>query len=206
MKKLKIAAEGEYVEKKSRFICRLYIINSFEEATKIIASQRKEFYDAKHHCSAMIIGSKGEQMRCNDDGEPSGTAGRPMLEVLKHEDLTNILCVVTRYFGGTLLGTGGLVRAYTESLKDAISKSSFCFETNALKLTYSYSYNLEPVLSRFFRDNEITVTANEYSDNVKTTLILPLDKIDVKNKLVDITNNAITLVSEEESTFLVDIK
>jgi len=102
---------GEIEEKKSRFIAHVEPVTSEEEATAFITAMKKQYFDARHNCYAFVIGDNSELTRCSDDGEPSGTAGRPMLEVLTGEGITNVVCVVTRYFGGTLLGTGGLVRA-----------------------------------------------------------------------------------------------
>ena len=112
--------EGEIIEKKSRFIATVQPVETEEEAVAFIDSMKKKYWDARHNCSAFVIGSKNEVTRCSDDGEPSGTAGRPMLEVLLGEGIRNIAVVVTRYFGGTLLGTGGLVRAYTKGAKIAV--------------------------------------------------------------------------------------
>ena len=110
--------ESEIIEKKSRFITTIKKVNTIEEATAFIDETKKKYWDARHNCSAFIIGDNGECTRCSDDGEPSGTAGRPMLEVLQGEKLCDVAVIVTRYFGGTLLGTGGLVRAYTHSVKE----------------------------------------------------------------------------------------
>ena len=118
-------AEAEYVEKRSRFIATLVPVTSEEEATAEIEVLRKKYYDARHNCYAYIVFSDdGKEVieRSSDDGEPSGTAGRPILDVLSGNQIRNILVVVTRYFGGTLLGTGGLVRAYTTATKDAVDK------------------------------------------------------------------------------------
>ena len=112
--------EGEIVEKKSRFIATIRKCETEEEAVAFIEEMKKKYWDARHNCSAFIIGSRGELTRCSDDGEPSGTAGRPMLEVLTGSGIRNIAVVVTRYFGGTLLGTGGLVRAYTQAVKEGL--------------------------------------------------------------------------------------
>jgi len=109
----------EIVIKKSRFIGQLYPVGSMEEAQSVLAEVKKKYWDARHNCSAMVIGERGEYTRCSDDGEPQGTAGVPMLEALKGSGLTNVLAVVTRYFGGVLLGTGGLVRAYTSAVSEA---------------------------------------------------------------------------------------
>ena len=111
---------AEIVEKKSRFIASLRPVKTEEEALLFLEETRKKYWDARHNCYAWIIGEHGEQKRCSDDGEPQGTAGVPMLEALKHSGLTNILAIVTRYFGGTLLGAGGLVRAYTQGVSEAV--------------------------------------------------------------------------------------
>ena len=113
-------AEAELVEKKSRFIATVRPVSSEEEAIAFIDEMKKKYYDARHNCSAFIIGSNAQMTRSSDDGEPSGTAGKPMLEVLLGSGIRNIAAVVTRYFGGTLLGTGGLVRAYSGVLKEAL--------------------------------------------------------------------------------------
>ncbi len=106
-------AEAELVEKKSRFIATVRPVASEEEAAAFIEEMKKKYYDARHNCSAYVIGSRAQITRSSDDGEPGGTAGRPMLEVLLGSGIRNVAVVVTRYFGGTLLGTGGLVRAYS---------------------------------------------------------------------------------------------
>lgn len=114
--------EGEITEKKSRFIATVQRVETEQEAAAFIEKTKKKYWDARHNCSAFVIGSRGELTRCSDDGEPAGTAGRPMLEVLLAEELCNVAVVVTRYFGGTLLGTGGLVRAYTQAVKAGLDK------------------------------------------------------------------------------------
>ena len=106
--------EGEIVEKKSRFIATLFPVHSEEEAAAFIESMKKKYWDARHNCSAFVLGERAQVTRCSDDGEPSGTAGKPMLEVLLGAEVRNAAVVVTRYFGGTLLGTGGLGRAYRQ--------------------------------------------------------------------------------------------
>lgn len=110
----------EIVEKKSRFICDLFYVENVDEAIKNINGVKKKYFDAKHHCYAYVLGENGDIVKYSDDGEPQGTAGKPMLDILKYANLTNVLAVVTRYFGGTLLGTGGLVRAYSEATKNCI--------------------------------------------------------------------------------------
>ena len=112
--------EGELTEKKSRFIATTRPVESEEEAVAFIDEMKKKYWDARHNCSAYVIGERGQVQRCSDDGEPAQTAGRPMLDVLLGAEVKNICVVVTRYFGGTLLGTGGLVRAYTKGAKIAV--------------------------------------------------------------------------------------
>ena len=111
--------EGRYEDRKSKFIGDLYFVESQEQAIELLNEVKAKYRDARHHCYAYII-REGNYMRYSDDGEPQGTAGMPMLDVLRRENLTNVLCVVTRYFGGVLLGAGGLCRAYTKAAKDAL--------------------------------------------------------------------------------------
>ena len=115
--------QAELVEKKSRFIANVRPVESEAEAVAFIDEMKKKYWDARHNCSAFVIGTKAELTRCSDDGEPSGTAGRPMLEVLLGEGVRNVAVVVTRYFGGILLGTGGLVRAYTAAASGALQQA-----------------------------------------------------------------------------------
>ena len=113
----------EIVEKKSRFIAQVFPVETEEEVATILEQMKKKYWDARHNCYAFVLGEASQISRCSDDGEPSGTAGRPILEVINGKELTNILIVVTRYFGGTLLGTGGLVRAYSQSAQAGIMAS-----------------------------------------------------------------------------------
>ena len=126
MKEIKIVyegGEGELIEKKSRFIATVRPVEGEEEALDFIAAMKKKYWNATHNCSAFVVGENQELQRCSDDGEPQGTAGRPMLDVLLGEEVHNAAVVVTRYFGGTLLGTGGLVRAYSKSVQEGLRAS-----------------------------------------------------------------------------------
>ena len=197
MKKLVKSEEGIYIEKKSKFICHLFNVTSADEVTEIIKAEKKKYYDAKHHCYAYVMGDEGSDIKCSDDGEPSGTAGRPMLDILKKEGLTDILCVVTRYFGGTLLGTGGLVRAYSAALKDAIDKSAFKNETEAVIVKYKYGYNFDARISSYLRDKDIKVLDSEYSDAVEITIVLEKEMYSaVDSDLVNITNGSVEKTDE----------
>ena len=184
------AERGEYTEKKSRFIADLFYVESEEQAEAALSRVRKEFYDARHHCSAFIIrkmqpkeelrdagsGKNGAPqliMRSSDDGEPQGTAGHPMLDVLSGAELVNVLAVVTRYFGGTLLGTGGLVRSYTKALQDALEKSILIERRNGIPLTVSADYTALGKLEYFFAKEELPALAKEYGGNVTETILVP---------------------------------
>ena len=139
---------GEIIEKKSRFIGELYHIESSEEAKQLVAAAKKKYYDARHHCYAYILGNDGENKKYGDDGEPQGTAGLPMLSVLEGHDLTDCLVVVTRYFGGTLLGTGGLVRAYSAAAEEAIKNAAFAERIPGFSILVHADYKNEGTLRR----------------------------------------------------------
>ena len=128
--------QGELTEKKSRFIATVCPVKTEEDALAFLERMRKRYWDARHNCYAFVIGAKGELARYSDDGEPGGTAGRPMLEVLNGEGICNAAVVVTRYFGGVLLGTGGLVRAYTQAVKEGLKNSSLG------RMCYGYEINV----------------------------------------------------------------
>ena len=133
--------QGEYEEKKSRFIATVRSVQTEEEAVSFIEEMKKKYWDARHNCSAFCIGSRGELTRCSDDGEPSGTAGRPMLEVLLGSGVRNVAVVVTRYFGGVLLGTGGLVRAYTQAVKEGLAACEIGIMRQGTELLIEAEYN-----------------------------------------------------------------
>lgn len=167
--------KGLYEEKKSRFISEIFPVADDEQATEIIEKTKKKYWDARHNCYAYIIGSNGESTRCNDDGEPSGTAGRPMLEVLEREDVYNCLVVVTRYFGGTLLGTGGLVRAYTNAVKYALEDSQILEKIDGYECVVNIEYNNIGKIQHVAEQMNITVTDTEYTEKVAMRVALPLD-------------------------------
>ena len=202
MKKLLSPEEGIYIEKKSKFICHLFKVSDTDQIQEIIRSEKKKYFDARHHCYAYILGDDGKDYKCSDDGEPSGTAGRPMLDILQKEGLTDILCVVTRYFGGTLLGTGGLVRAYSAALKDAIDKSTFKNETEAVIVKCKYGYNFDAKISYYLRDKDIKVLENDYSDAVEITVVLEKEMYSsVDSHLKDLTNGSIEKTDETECMY-----
>ena len=167
---------GEIVEKKSRFIATVIPISSEEEAISFIEQMKKKYWDARHNCSAYVIGTRNETVRCSDDGEPSGTAGKPMLDVLLNEGIHNCAVVVTRYFGGTLLGTGGLVRAYQASTKEGLENSTIITKQYGKKLLVTTDYNGIGKLQYIASAEELTTLDTEYTDIVKATLLMPPQK------------------------------
>ena len=158
---------AEIIVKKSKFIATLYEANSKDEAEKILQNVRKKYFDAKHHCYAYII-EKIE--KCSDDGEPSGTAGAPLLALLKSANLTNVIIIVTRYFGGILLGTGGLVRAYTESAKNAIENAKIVYKDYGIQFEIEISYNNLKEILFICKNLDINIIKIEYQENVKLLL------------------------------------
>lgn len=173
----------ELVEKKSKFIASLYIVNSVQEAEEKIKQVKKKFYDAKHNCSAYVINQNGEiTKKSSDDGEPSGTAGAPMLEILEKNNFANVLVVVTRYFGGILLGTGGLVRAYSDSLKGAIKNATIAYQEPGYELEVTLEYSDLENFKYYCGKNNIRIIDNEYLDNVICKIELNIDE---KDKLED---------------------
>ncbi len=132
--------EYELVIKKSRFIAHVAPARTTEQADAVIAAVRKQYWDARHHCVAMIIGTHADQQRSSDDGEPSGTAGTPMLEVLRRRELTDLVVVVTRYFGGVKLGAGGLVRAYSGAVSEALDTARIVRRTPVVRVGVEMSH------------------------------------------------------------------
>ena len=165
--------EAELTEKKSRFIATTFPVTSEEEALAFLESTKKKYWNATHNCSAYVIGRNHELKRCSDDGEPSKTAGRPMLDVLLGEDIHNIAVVVTRYFGGTLLGTGGLVRAYSEAVKAGLSKSILIEKHLGIRLKISTDYNGIGKIQYLTSQSNIQILNSEYTDIVTTELLIP---------------------------------
>lgn len=173
MKTVYLGGEAEIVEKKSRFIATVRPVTSEEEATAFINEMKKKYWDAKHNCSAFVLGDRQEISRCSDDGEPAQTAGRPMLDVLLREDIHNVAVVVTRYFGGVLLGTGGLVRAYQKATQEGLSASTIIDKKEGRKLTIGTDYNGLGKLQYLVAQNDLTTIDTIYTEKVELILMVP---------------------------------
>ena len=158
---------GEIVEKKSRFIATALYVGNQQEAEEKLADIFKKYWDAKHNCYAYVIGVNGENTKCSDNGEPSGTAGKPILEVINGSGLTNILVVVTRYFGGVLLGTGGLVRAYTQAAQAGIAAAKVGEMVYSQLLTLEVGYNMINNVKYYLSQNVIAINAERYEASVQ---------------------------------------
>ena len=183
------AGEAEFVEKRSSFLGHVRYVETEDEAKAFVTEMKKKFYDARHNCWCYII--KDGAVRHSDDGEPQGTAGIPMLEVLKREGVTNVVCVVTRYFGGVLLGTGGLLRAYTKSAKDALNAAGICVVRRWVKAEIACSYAMLERLKTECTTIGGVVADIEYSADVCLKLLLPEDKADAfSQRTADVTAGA----------------
>ena len=196
--------EGEIIEKKSRFIATVRIVNTEEEATMFIDEMKKKYWNATHNCSAFVVGERAELTRCSDDGEPSGTAGRPMLEVLLGEGIRNVAVVVTRYFGGVLLGTGGLVRAYTQAVKEGLNqckKGVMCFGTRmAIKASYTDIGKIQYILGQ----ENIPIENSQYAEDVEFTILFQEIKEKELVKKITEATNARAKISVLERLYFVD--
>ncbi len=196
-------AEAELVEKKSRFIATVRPVSSEEEAIAFIDEMKKKYYDARHNCSAFIIGSNAQMTRSSDDGEPSGTAGKPMLEVLLGSGIRNIAAVVTRYFGGTLLGTGGLVRAYSGVLKEALESCETARQHFGVKCKIKTDYNAVGKIQYLIAGKEIQTEDTVYAENVEMTVIAPIEEYDRLCKEIVEATSARAEIEEIERLYYV---
>lgn len=170
--------QGEYEEKKSRFIATVRPCQSEAEAAAFIEEMKKKYWDARHNCSAFVIGSRGELTRCSDDGEPSGTAGRPMLEALMGSGIRNAAVVVTRYFGGVLLGTGGLVRAYTQAVKEGLAACETGVMRPGAEFRLDTDYNSVGKILYLLAQRGLEPLESDYGEAVSLKVLLPAEEAD----------------------------
>lgn len=194
--------QGEITEKKSRFIATVRPVESEEEAVSFINETKKKYWDARHNCSAFVIGKRQELTRCSDDGEPAGTAGRPMLDVLLKENIHNAAVVVTRYFGGVLLGTGGLVRAYQQATKAGLSASEIIEKKDGAVLFIRTDYTGIGRLQYLFAQEKITVMDTVYEADVLVKAVIPEnDKKRIEKTIIEQTNGTAKLEWGDDVTF-----
>lgn len=194
--------QGEIIEKKSRFIATVKPVKSEEEAVSFINEIKKKYWDARHNCSAFVIGKRQELTRCSDDGEPAGTAGRPMLDVLLKEDIHDAAVVVTRYFGGVLLGTGGLVRAYQQATKQGLLASDIIEKQDGSILLIRTDYTGIGKLQYLFAQEKITVIDTEYAADVLVKAVIPeADRERIEKIITEQTNGTAKQEWGDEVTF-----
>lgn len=166
----------EIVEKKSRFIANLIYIENEEQAQDKIKEIKKKYYDARHNCYAYrVVEGDSIIQRSSDDGEPSGTAGAPMLNILEKNEIANVIVIVTRYFGGILLGTGGLVKAYSEATQKSIENNQIIEKENGYEVRISSPYENIKKIEYFLKTNNITILNKEFLDNVNIIVELSID-------------------------------
>ena len=194
-----IKEDGQVQEeiKKSRFICHAKRVYSEEEARAFITAIKKEHYKATHNCSAFIIGERSEIKRTSDNGEPSGTAGVPMLGVLENHNLTNVCVVVTRYFGGIKLGAGGLIRAYAGSVALAVKEIGIVEIKEQAGIQIQMSYAQYQEYGNFLKEHNLMELETNFTDQVETIIFVDKeDKEDIKSSLIEFFNGKVTLTDQ----------
>lgn len=195
--------QGEYEEKKSRFIATVRKCGSEGEALAFIEEMKKKYWDARHNCYAYCLGDRGEFTRCSDGGEPGGTAGRPMLEVLLGEGIRNAAVVVTRYFGGVLLGTGGLVRAYTRAVQEGLKHCRVGWMRHGVELLAVTDYNGIGKILYLLKNAGIEPVSSEYTDSVTLRLVIPKSEAEaIQNRMVEATGGKVKFEKIKELYFV----
>ena len=195
--------EGEIIEKKSRFIATIRKVETEDEATAFIEEMKKKYWDARHNCSAFVIGERAQLTRCSDDGEPSGTAGRPMLEVLLGDGVRNIAVVVTRYFGGVLLGTGGLVRAYTQAVKEGLSACKIGVMCEGYEVSLKTDYNGVGKVLYILGQRGLEAFESDYGENVILRVRVVNEMVDdLTKELIEATAGRIEVIKDAKVSFI----
>lgn len=188
---------SEVVEKKSRFLGEAWPVSSVEETEEILNSIRKKYYDARHHVFAYRIGENAVE-KASDDGEPSRTAGFPILSILKNENITNVMVVVTRYFGGTLLGTGGLVRAYSLAAQQAVADAGILMKEPFARYRIPLDYTMLGKVQYMLNEHEWPILDTEYADKVVLKVMIPEERCAAFEKeFTDLVNGTVTLAKPE---------
>ena len=209
MKTYKTIADGEifsagYEVNKSKFLAHVVHVETEENARDFVQMIRKKYFDATHNCSAWVLGERGDKQKSNDDGEPGGTAGNPILEAIKKNELTNCAVVVTRYFGGIKLGAGGLIRAYSHTAALGISKAKIVQMTLFKKISLTLEYNSLATVENYLRNKKIPVTNSDYAAVVTLEiLLLPAQVETFLTELNDLT--AANFLHEELEEILLPV-
>lgn len=199
MKTVYAGGEAEIVEKKSRFIATVRPVSSEEEAVAFVNEMKKKYWDARHNCFAFVVGERQELNRCSDDGEPAQTAGRPMLDVLLGEDIHNAAVVVTRYFGGVLLGTGGLVRAYQKAAQEGLAASIIIDKKKGRRLSVGVDYPGLGKMQYFIAQNGLTLVDTFYTEKVELKMMVPSElEEQTEKQIIEATNGSACICWEEE--------
>lgn len=194
--------QSEIEIKKSRFICQLYRVTDESEAKEIIQKVKKEHWKANHNCSAFLIGDQNQIQRSSDDGEPSGTAGIPMLEVLKKRELINVLAIVTRYFGGTKLGAGGLIRAYGNAVSHALDEIGIVEGKLQQEISVKIEYPLLGKLQNFIETTDFSIKEILYTDVVEVLCMVDEELgAQFEAEVINILNNQCAVEHRDSSYF-----
>lgn len=192
---------GEIVEKKSRFIATVRLVETEEEALAFIEEMKKKYWDARHNWFVYSVGANREYTRCSDDGEPSGTAGRPMLDVVLGEDIYNVAVVVTRYFGGVLLGTGGLVRAYSKAVQEGLKNSQIIEKQYGISLEVTTDYTGIGKIQYIAGENKLPILDSEYTDKVVLKILVPNAEVGRIEKVITEGTNGKAIMRKEKDLY-----
>ena len=199
---LKKGGEGYYEEKKSRFLAAAYRISDEQEALAYIEAARKKYWDARHSCYAYVLGGNNELMRFSDDGEPSGTAGKPILDVITGRELTNAVIVVTRYFGGVLLGTGGLVRAYQKASIEALEDAVIAEKKQGKEFSIITDYTGLGKIQYIAANEKVNIMDTLYTDNVNIIIVCDSEKYEAfTKKVIEVTAGKVNMTKAEDVVF-----
>lgn len=197
--------DGEIVEKKSRFLSSIVKVTSEEEAQEVVARRKKQYWDARHTCWAYVIGDRGQLQRFSDDGEPQGTAGKPILDVLAGKKITNAMILVTRYFGGILLGTGGLVRAYSKAASEAVEHATILEEISGVWISMKMEYTDLGKVQYYLETEGIATLDAAYTECVTLDVIVEEERAgQMESALTEKTGGRIEYLSREKTVFAMD--
>lgn len=201
---LKESGNGLIVEKKSRFIATALPAASEEEAVSLVEAVKKKYWDARHNCYAFVLGKQAELTRCSDDGEPAGTAGKPVLETILSSGIRNTAVVVTRYFGGTLLGTGGLVRAYTQAAQAALADAGVVTVRYGVELQLTTDYSGVGKIQYILGRMGVEIREAAYEDIVRLKLLVPYEQSESLCKELTEATAGRTKIEEKEKYYFED--